>query len=150
MKSDYNHSTVENTCLFSVIVTKQTKMFPTKNCVPNRKGIYVLLLLMIGTNNLVDGQGLISGDASLSHCQEITIEMCLNMPYKKTFYPNLMGHASQEQARNEIYQYFPLTKAGCSPDIAVRLNLYRFMTSHPWGYKIKDFVTSEYKYSDID
>ena len=77
------------------------------------------MLLLISITKLGTGQGLISGDASLSHCQEITIEMCLNMPYKKTFYPNLMGHASQEQARNEIYQYFPLTKAGCSPDIAV-------------------------------
>jgi hypothetical protein len=79
----------------------------------------MFMLLLICTTIQVVGQGLVSGDASLSHCQEITIEMCLNMPYKKTFYPNLMGHVSQEQARNEIYQYFPLTKAGCSPDIAV-------------------------------
>ena len=53
------------------------------------------VLVLFCIFNLASGQGLTIGDPTYSHCQDITIPMCMEMPYKKTIYPNLMGHADQ-------------------------------------------------------
>jgi hypothetical protein len=76
-------------------------------------------LFLLSLLTLSKGQGLTIGDPTYSHCQDIAIPMCMEMPYKKTIYPNLMGHASQDEASHEIYQYFPLIKVNCSADIQV-------------------------------
>ena len=70
-------------------------------------------------------QGSSEDDPVYSHCQDITIPMCLELPYTKTVYPNLMGHASQDEASVEIYQYFPLIKVNCSSDIQVSQTILR-------------------------
>ena len=76
----------------------------------------VISLCLIGS---AKSQGSSVEDPTYSHCQDITIPMCLELPYTKTVYPNLMGHASQDEASVEIYQYFPLIKVNCSSDIQV-------------------------------
>jgi len=43
-------------------------------------------------------------------CEAVTIPMCLDMPYNETILPNLMGHATQEQAGYEAHQYYALVK----------------------------------------
>ena len=53
------------------------------------------VLVLFCIFNLASAQGLTIGDPTYSHCQDITIPMCMEMPYKKTIYPNLMGHANQ-------------------------------------------------------
>lgn len=54
-------------------------------------------------------------------CSDITIPICLDLPYNKTIYPNLLRHLSQEEASLELYTYFPLLKANCSDDIQLFL-----------------------------
>lgn len=39
-----------------------------------------------------------SGPKTGSRCEDVTIPMCKDMPYNKTILPNLMGHATQEEA----------------------------------------------------
>lgn len=43
-------------------------------------------------------------------CESVTIPMCKDMPYNETFLPNLMGHATQEEAGYEVHQYYALVK----------------------------------------
>jgi hypothetical protein len=43
-------------------------------------------------------------------CEPVTIPMCKDMPYNETFLPNLMGHATQEEAGYEVHQYYALVK----------------------------------------
>jgi hypothetical protein len=88
--------------------------------------LWVLLTLALAKIEVpVSGQSLTVGDPTYSHCQDITIPMCLELPYAKTVYPNLMGHANQDEASDEIYQYFPLIKVNCSPDIQVDLGCFQ-------------------------
>jgi len=81
----------------------------------------VIIVCLVG---LARCQGTAVDDPIYSHCQDITIPMCLELPYTKTVYPNLMGHTSQDEASVEIYQYFPLIKVNCSADIQVSLSPY--------------------------
>lgn len=50
-------------------------------------------------------------------CEAITISICKNIPYNTTIMPNLFGHTRQEEAGYEVYQFAPLFKVGCSPDL---------------------------------
>lgn len=50
-------------------------------------------------------------------CEPITISICKNIPYNMTIMPNLLGHTRQEEAGYEVFQFAPLVKVGCSPDL---------------------------------
>lgn len=54
---------------------------------------------------------------SHNKCEPITISVCKNIPYNTTIMPNLFGHTRQEDAGYEVYQFAPLVKVGCSPDL---------------------------------
>lgn len=54
-------------------------------------------------------------------CELITIKLCKDMPYNKTRLPNSLGHTTQYEAGNELHQYYPLIKMGCSPYLKVFL-----------------------------
>jgi len=54
-------------------------------------------------------------------CSDVTVPMCLDLPYNQTTYPNLLRHLGQEEAGPELYTYFPLLKANCSDDIRLFL-----------------------------
>ncbi|EDL89997.1 corin, isoform CRA_b [Rattus norvegicus] len=47
------------------------------------------------------GSSLCDSDSSLSncsHCEPITLELCMNLPYNLTHYPNYLGHRTQKEA----------------------------------------------------
>lgn len=51
------------------------------------------------------------------NCVPITMPMCTGIPYNLTIYPNLLKHAKQEDAANDIQQFMPLVKVKCSEDL---------------------------------
>lgn len=50
-------------------------------------------------------------------CEPITISICMDIPYNSTIMPNMLGHTRQEEAGLEVYQFAPLVKIDCSPDL---------------------------------
>ncbi|KAI6239455.1 hypothetical protein M3Y99_00580500 [Aphelenchoides fujianensis] len=48
-------------------------------------------------------------------CVPIAMDACTEIPYNMTIFPNLLQHASQEDANAEIQQYAMLLRARCSP-----------------------------------
>lgn len=50
------------------------------------------------------------GGTKQGKCENITIPMCKDMPYNRTYLPNLMGHGTQEEAGYEVHQYYALVK----------------------------------------
>lgn len=50
-------------------------------------------------------------------CEPITISICMDLPYNLTTMPNMLGHTRQEEAGLEVYQFAPLVKINCSPDL---------------------------------
>lgn len=50
-------------------------------------------------------------------CEPITISICMDLPYNATIMPNMLGHTRQEEAGLEVYQFAPLVKIDCSPDL---------------------------------
>ena len=56
-------------------------------------------------------------------CEIISIPLCKGIQYNKTIMPNLLGHASQDEAGMEVHQFFPLVKVECSADLQLFLCL---------------------------
>ncbi|KAI1292107.1 Frizzled-1 [Halotydeus destructor] len=50
-------------------------------------------------------------------CEPITIQLCKDIRYNETIMPNLLGHQKQEEAGQDVHQFFPLVKVQCSPDL---------------------------------
>ncbi|XP_042874601.1 uncharacterized protein LOC122254814 [Penaeus japonicus] len=50
-------------------------------------------------------------------CEVINIPLCKGLSYNMTILPNLLNHATQEEAGLEVHQFFPLVKVQCSPDL---------------------------------
>lgn len=69
------------------------------------------------TDILTSNSELSSIETSHNKCEPITISICKNIPYNTTIMPNLFGHTRQEDAGYEVYQYAPLVKMNCSPDL---------------------------------
>lgn len=63
--------------------------------------------------------GKLSDDQFPSHgmCEPITISICMDIPYNRTIMPNLFGQTRQDEAGQEIFQFAPLVKIDCSPDL---------------------------------
>ena len=60
---------------------------------------------------------------SRSRCEPITIPLCQNIQYNEAVFPNLLNHTDQQEAGQEVHQFFPLVKINCS------LYLQRFLCS---------------------
>ncbi|KAA8579067.1 hypothetical protein FQN60_018808 [Etheostoma spectabile] len=63
-----------------------------------------------------------SQDSSFTHpsfgtCEPISVPLCVGLPYTETVLPNVLGHKSQDEARMEIHQFYPLVKVECSPHL---------------------------------
>lgn len=74
--------------------------------------------------NTVEGQHVVVPHSSGSDifpphgkCEPITISICMDLPYNATIMPNMLGHTRQEEAGLEVYQFAPLVKINCSPDL---------------------------------
>lgn len=67
--------------------------------------------------DIVSSSDLSASVPSHNKCEPITISVCKNIPYNTTIMPNLFGHTRQEDAGYEVYQFAPLVKVGCSPDL---------------------------------
>lgn len=68
-------------------------------------------------NDVVSSSDVSSSLPSHGKCEPITISICKNIPYNTTIMPNLFGHTRQEEAGYEVFQFAPLVKVGCSPDL---------------------------------
>lgn len=69
-------------------------------------------------SDLIAGSGDLSSSVPTHNkCEPITISICKNIPYNMTIMPNLLGHTRQEEAGYEVFQFAPLVKVGCSPDL---------------------------------
>ncbi|GAB0188418.1 atrial natriuretic peptide-converting enzyme [Grus japonensis] len=49
-----------------------------------------------GDNDCKDGSD--EENCSESQCEPITLELCMNLPYNYTYYPNYLGHRTQKEA----------------------------------------------------
>ncbi|KAJ8040994.1 Neurotrypsin [Holothuria leucospilota] len=48
-------------------------------------------------------------------CEQITVPLCMDLPYNSTRLPNILGHDNQLDAGLEVHQFFPLVQVECSP-----------------------------------
>ncbi|KAI4799752.1 hypothetical protein KUCAC02_016648 [Chaenocephalus aceratus] len=68
----------------------------------------------LSENNCAQGQVSSPTQTSPATCEEISVALCRDQTYSETVLPNLLGHASQEEAGLEINKYSPLIQVGCS------------------------------------
>ncbi|KAK5891714.1 hypothetical protein CesoFtcFv8_012164 [Champsocephalus esox] len=68
----------------------------------------------LSDNNCAQGQVSSPTQTSSATCEEISVALCRDQTYSETVMPNLLGHASQEEAGLEINKYSPLIQVGCS------------------------------------
>lgn len=50
-------------------------------------------------------------------CQPITVPLCGDLSYTETVLPNLLGHATQEEARAALQAFASLMQVGCSTQL---------------------------------
>ncbi|TNN51864.1 Frizzled-1 [Liparis tanakae] len=51
---------------------------------------------------------------SAASCQTISVPLCRDLPYTETVLPNVLGHATQEEAGTAAFQFASLVRLGCS------------------------------------
>ena len=56
-------------------------------------------------------------DGEKAKCQKITTQMCMDIGYNFTRYPNFMEHESQEDAASSINEFTPLVAINCAPQL---------------------------------
>ena len=56
--------------------------------------------------------------SSKKSCELIKTELCSDIGYNRTIFPNLLRHRTQEEAHLEISQFSPLIQLKCSQDFA--------------------------------
>ena len=54
-------------------------------------------------------------------CEDLNISLCQGLHYNKTQFPNDLNHVTQDEARLEVNQFFPLVAVNCSPELALFL-----------------------------
>ena len=54
-------------------------------------------------------------------CEDLREQLCKGLPYKKTFFPNILNHSSQEKASQVFSQYTALITANCFQDMKLFL-----------------------------
>ncbi|XP_013181193.1 PREDICTED: frizzled-7-B [Papilio xuthus] len=59
------------------------------------------------------------GDSLPHHgrCEPITIPLCQNIRYNQTIFPNILNHAKQSDASQDLLQFTVFIKVNCSPDL---------------------------------
>ncbi|XP_055732675.1 frizzled-1-like [Salvelinus fontinalis] len=79
----------------------------------------LLVLIILALLRGADGQHGHRGMSVPEHgfCQPISIPLCTDIAYNETIMPHLLGHTNQEDAGLEVYQFYPLVKVQCSPDL---------------------------------
>ncbi|XP_070562716.1 uncharacterized protein [Ptychodera flava] len=50
-------------------------------------------------------------------CEPLTVPLCQGLGYSETILPNFLNHESQNEARLEVHQFWPLIEAECSPHL---------------------------------
>ena len=50
-------------------------------------------------------------------CEDIHISLCQDLPYNRTMFPNILSHASQDEAHLELQQFIPFVNAECSKEL---------------------------------
>uniref|UniRef100_A0A915DAG7 FZ domain-containing protein n=1 Tax=Ditylenchus dipsaci TaxID=166011 RepID=A0A915DAG7_9BILA len=89
--------------------------------------VFLLLLGFLTATHTVAGSSSPSVDGAAvseeyqhnehnSKCVKITMEICKDIQYNMTIYPNLLKHTKQEEAEADIKQYEMLVKVRCSAD----------------------------------
>ncbi|XP_047453730.1 uncharacterized protein LOC125015804 [Mugil cephalus] len=68
-------------------------------------------------SNCVQGQVNPVTQATPSTCQTLTVPLCKELHYTETLLPNILGHQTQNDADQELRQYYPLVRVGCSPHL---------------------------------
>jgi hypothetical protein len=67
---------------------------------------------------------LTSGNSKQGKCEDMQTDMlniCTNIAYNQTYYPNVLKHQSQIEALRELTMYQPLIRINCSPQIKLFL-----------------------------
>lgn len=77
----------------------------------------VAMQQLLEQSDIVSASDLSPSVPTHNKCEPITISICKNIPYNTTIMPNLFGHTRQDEAGYEVYQFAPLVKVGCSPDL---------------------------------
>ncbi|XP_068737694.1 uncharacterized protein [Montipora capricornis] len=54
-------------------------------------------------------------------CEDLNISLCQGLHYKKTQFPNDLNHVTQDEARLQVNQFFPLVAVNCSAELALFL-----------------------------
>lgn len=75
----------------------------------------IVFFLVINEISSVTGY---QGDILPQHgrCEPITIQFCQQIRYNQTIFPNILNHARQKDAGDEVLRYTPFIK-NCSPDL---------------------------------
>uniref|UniRef100_A0A915B250 Frizzled-1 n=1 Tax=Parascaris univalens TaxID=6257 RepID=A0A915B250_PARUN len=73
-------------------------------------------LLSVHSNVAIVSEGYQNAAAN-EKCVPITMQMCKDIPYNMTLYPNILGHTKEEDASLEVHQFLPLVKVKCSEDL---------------------------------
>lgn len=50
-------------------------------------------------------------------CETLTYDICRQMDYNRTIFPNYLGHRKQSEAIKSVNSLRPLLSKGCSPDV---------------------------------
>ncbi|XP_033070647.1 atrial natriuretic peptide-converting enzyme isoform X2 [Trachypithecus francoisi] len=61
----------------------------------DRRCVYIPCIDSCGGNSLCDPNNSLN---NCSQCEPITLELCMNLPYNSTSYPNYLGHRTQKEA----------------------------------------------------
>ncbi|XP_031723369.1 uncharacterized protein LOC116394431 isoform X2 [Anarrhichthys ocellatus] len=65
-------------------------------------------------SNCVQGQDTSVPETPPASCQTITVPVCSDLSYTETVLPNVLGHATQEEAGMALQVFAPLIQVGCS------------------------------------
>ncbi|VDQ12889.1 unnamed protein product [Trichobilharzia regenti] len=79
-------------------------------------GVFVVIVHILSCSECLEDPY-----AETPKCEPIRIKACQDLPYNITIFPNDMGHATQDDAAQEISQYTSLIRIKCSPSLKLFL-----------------------------
>ncbi|CAD5210879.1 unnamed protein product [Bursaphelenchus xylophilus] len=86
----------------------------------NLTWILLVLLVLVAENGCFGQVRKVSDEyQTVRHndkCVPITMDLCNDIQYNMTIFPNLLKHQTQDEANSEIKSYEMLVKVKCSPD----------------------------------
>ncbi|CAH8652114.1 unnamed protein product [Schistosoma rodhaini] len=84
------------------------------------RALFIVVHIFSHSNCYIQ-RGLEDPYAETPKCEPIRIKACQDLPYNITIFPNDMGHATQDDAAQEIGQYTPLVRTTCSSSLKLFL-----------------------------